>query len=576
MSLNLKADKYRIEDRVLRFFVGKYEHEIPWSTQVKDEESLRIYIWDTLYPEFIKKTQYPTTVTDHFYVNSKHVDVMSCLTGDAPCPVDPDKLRRVYTLGDVQSATQFLVDGINQIKYDAFNEWIDLLYKRYRLNKAFQLIVLKPMFKTSGFGQRLALEKPIDTIVEWLFQLISSLDISPSFNLKQEYDRKQMEFNGVSTSDGWHFVDAKGDADYLSTLANGSGWCIAGKSIANHYLNTGNAFAILYENKRPVVAIRYLGTLSRQNAQEIRGPNNSTPTNWQDSIDSFLHNHSKSASNNYDFKDWLNYASSHPRKLNEAPRHIRDKFIGDKAHKIRLLSAAVRQMSPTSFEQYVHDLNIPLDQEDICDLISHYPSKVYLTRLVTLDQETSQRIEDLLHTHALETVLNHGLSPENMNEFRVLILNSPRNTKIFSQHLGQYSSPRPYSYSERVNRIKINELIEPTSDESFEAGVVRIKDSIFNIEHSSFSDEIFPEALRSRPDFTEMRARGWMEAIKERPSYRLALPQDLVGSGMQLTKIMPKENWRYWMLGSTKWLPRPGFWMRKIRFLSPSVIMTIF
>lgn len=542
MSVNLKADKYRIEDRFLRFFVGKYEHEIPWSTQVKDEESLRIYIRDTLYPEFIKKTQYPTTVTDHFYVTSKHVDVMSCLTGDAPSPVDPDKLRRVYTLGDVQSATQFLVDGINQIKHNAFKEWIDLLDKRYSVNKAFQLIVLKPLFKTSGFGQRRALEKPIDTIVEWLFQLLSGLDISPSFNFKQEYDRKQMEFNGVSTSDGWHYVDAKGDADYLSTLARRSGWCIAGTSMANYYLKSGCIFAILYEKKRPVVAIRYRGTLSRNTISEIQGPNNTKPTNWQHQIDYFIDKYEIEGHSDLDVNTWVQYALNNPNLLRQAERHILDQIFSERKVKIAILGTAIQRMTPEVLLQFIHDVQIPLAPEDIYSLLSEYPAREDLTRLIPLDNETSQKIEDLLQVRAFESVLKYGFILKDSSTFKSNILSSPRKTKLFTQHLDRYSNTRLYSYSERVNRIKINELIEPMADERFEASVVRIKDSIFNVEHSSFSNEIFPEALRSRPDFKETRAQGWMEAIKERPSYRLALPLDLNQEWYEQSPVSKRTN----------------------------------
>lgn len=71
---------------------------------------------------------------------------------------------------------------------------------------------------------------------------------------------------------------------------------------------------------------------------------------------------------------------------------------------------------------------------------------------------------------------------------------------------------------------KVSEINQNKNDVS---AITPIKTTIYSVHHSSFCDEIFPETLRSRPDFKEIRARGWMEAIKERPSYRLALPLDL-------------------------------------------------
>jgi hypothetical protein len=531
---NTKADKYHIRDNVLRFFVAKYEKEIPWSVTVHDEVSLRTYIKSTLYPQFIKRTAYPPIVANHFYVTERHVDVYDCLTGDVPSPVDVVQLRKLYTFEGHAAATRFLLDGINHLKHKAFSNWVKALAKQFKGEEAFQLLVLREFFQSTGYGKRRALDAPDRDILHWLHMILSHVADLQSFRLQVEYQNKMVQRAGVRRRAGWHFIYFIEEAHKLCALAQNSGWCIKSRIWAEEYLKHDNRFAILIEDGQPVVAIRYKSIrLSRSTAVEIRGPNNSEPSRWQDEID-LLFMIQDPKLNIEDIQDpqlRILYAKHNPRVLLQWNSRTADEFkplfhsIPDT--RAAILSRACGSMTEEEVRAILDRYEIQLVFEDLIHLCKDHPSKTYLSTLIPLSADETIRLEEQRRVWSFDALLPMLSSQKDIETFRYRVLEHPDTMETFRSLLGDYSTPKPNSQKERANRIKINELIPPDAEESETIAITRIKDAIFNVEHSSFSDEIFPETLRSRPDFERIRAEGWIAAIRERPTYRLALPNDL-------------------------------------------------
>ncbi len=537
-----KLKKFGITDPFLKILAAKYEREIPWQTEVRDNETLHNYVAKELLPSLLSKITYPPEeFSRSFYITRKHVNLESAL--NYAHDIDPSDMADVRQTLNQQSegeATELLVEKINLRKAESFKAWTELLKKKYSRNPAFQLLLLRPIFDLTGHGSRRELLKPVLDILEWLHHRIKLRRLLPSENMARLYCVKVGSGVIKMPDNGWRLVQAgTKNAGQLAALCRSSGWCVAGEGWAKSYLAHSN-FYILYSEGQPVVALRnHKG--SRQ-VVECQGRSNYSPTEWFQDIQLFLetrdflltHRESEmekavATSSNIDqkpFKWWQKRISLWPFAIFFAPSHIREKLM-----------PGVRQ-SIIYYAEF-HDFET---LKDLIDLPANLGiDKEYWIKLVQTDPTLYLHCpQSEKKDPAVREACIRGWA-ENLEDFDVTLTELetiPNFVHTSQEFLAAIRDHFPSALRDKIRRHKgtwyerdnpfwIDNVLPYVPEEPKELTIERMVNILLNNENGIFADYIFPETIRERDDFAALRVEAWLSAILASSPLRFGLPEDL-------------------------------------------------
>jgi hypothetical protein len=534
-----KLKKFGIDDPFLNVLVAKYENQIPWQTRVKDSDSLNSFIKEQLLPTFLKRIAFPINKTEkHYYISSRSVNLELALTTDLELNQANIKLVRECKIknGDA-AAVELLANLINQNKKKAYYQWKSLMAKEYDNSPAFQFMVLRSIFESTGKGSRRSLPPPDQEVLKWLYQRIQKQRLTPIYNVSKEYFLKSAFGINITTKTGWLYVP-KGleNAGQLTALCKSSGWCVASFIYAEEYLHLSD-FYILHSDSQPVVALR-----THSNTNEIiecQGRNNASPKSWFHDIHFFIKSKNlilkdRFAEYNEAIKtldledqsiDWWEARVEHwPLAIKQAPTEVKNKL--NKLVLARLWSCI--QLLPLA--DVLHQLNLDFKQDDYVQLLKIAPDVIKQIPKGIMEKNENQFME-ACKTGWIEKIEDQQLTyleikgiPEFVRESEVFNKTFASN---FPENLDKLLVRRPKNREGRTSRILLETVLPATETEADSVAVKRVCNILLNNVTSDFTDSIFPVPLLKHPSFKLVRENGWAEAIKINPTLRLALPDNL-------------------------------------------------
>ncbi len=531
--LSEKINKYKINDPILQFFAGKYESEIPWQTIVSDEISLSNFIKNSLYLQFLNTLKLPSVSSKNvYYVEEKHVNVGELLKSRLPTDLDLTMVEELYECGFEKEATLTIVDQINNNKKKFFKEWVEVLNKNFPNQYAFWLIVMRAMFKTAGKGKRRPINEPSLDILKWLYSVIEMRMIFHTYQIAREYHAKSIFGLQERVDNGWvHIPSGLNQIKKLTSLVVGSGWCIAGGFFARYYLSYCT-FDILLISGRPEVAIRKATDGSEY---ECQGRYNYEPSDWGSEIEIFSNIPDPEYSEiiaekykNHSVEWWVHNISIWPNLLFSAPEHIQFYFRETEKERNSIISAAMRGLSFEHFTQFVDRWKIVLSFSDYMNMMLFNPNAIEIINHGDFSDQEYQELFDFAVVRTLERIKRKGVTVQDLASISSKIKSDKRFQEIEKSFASNFLTKRAKSRAERRIIETLDTSLPPTPTDSAQLTRLRITNAILSVtDHSCFNDEIFHEVIKTRPDFAELRAKGWIEAVRERPTTRLALPSDL-------------------------------------------------
>ena len=533
-----KLKKFGIDDSFLKILVAKYEKEIPWQVSVKDTESLIVFIKDTMLPKLLKKAEWPPSESKQFYINEQTVNLELALTTDQELNREEiEQVRQCKSSKGDSEAIKLLTEFINKHKNESFEKWISLVTKKYKSNPAFQYLLLKPLFETSGSRSRRPLSIPSEDVIDWLYMRIIKERINPNYSLAKEYFLKSAFGSSQIIVDGWEYIHRGiNNVRRLSSSAQGSGWCIASEIMARHYL-LNSSFYILRSKGEAVVALR----TKDKNIIECQGKFNLSPDLWYAEIHLFISTMNLDMTtsnrlkqyeekiNEINFKttdiDWWKIRLSYWHfAINYMPDSIRIKSDNIEITDIN------KYLAFFSFEEIEEKLNTNFDKEDFLHILKINPN-IYNDIPKSRVKEYEQLVEEACKTGWIDKIEDRELSAYEILKIPKFVTNTEEYKKALVEYfpvdLTKMMLKRPRNASERINRTKLDSIIPSSINEHINIAKLRALNILINNQTSDFSDNIFPEELRSHDSFIEIRKDAWINAFKDNSTFYFALPYDL-------------------------------------------------
>ena len=533
-----KLKKFGITDPCLMWVVAKYENEIPWQTQVKDQGDLSAYVTAKMWPCQRERMTYPVrSGKKHAFVSAKHVDLELALTTDQELDrTDIEIIRLIRDDDGPDAATAALVEVINHRKRVAFEAWRDLLEGQYAKAPAFALLLLRPLLEQAGSGARRTIIPPDPDVVAWLYRRVCEHRVTPSDNLAKIYAWKLGAGAQRVPQNGWQYIPAGTEnAARLVAAASGSGWCVASYHWATDYL-AHSCFYILRSDGKPEVALR--ATPDGGAVIECQGRYNESPNDWFVSIDLFLR------SQDIVLED------------REAEMEEALEWAGDLAdctaswwqHHIRYWRFAALFVPTTStsglpaigmddlapylgfprFKDLIASSGLAIGVADWAAMVAidpvrlaHVPEK-YATDAAVLEackKGWTDRLED------------DDLTGEEIQQIPDFVKNSEAFMTLLRAQLPHTFGDRirrpPRTAEERLARFDLDTVLPASEADPFRLAVERAINRLLTNETCDFSDSRFPKAVVDRADFLQVREQAWKEAIQAQPPLWFALPDDL-------------------------------------------------
>jgi hypothetical protein len=572
-----KLKKFGITDPFLKILATKYEKEIPWQITVRDAETLRHFVKHQLLPDLLAKLLPPSSTSDraYFYIAASDVDLPAFLEADIHRN-NPDlqAIWQIWAAEGDSRATECLVQYLNQVKYHAFKAWLDLLEKQYPNEQAFHYLLLKPLFEFSDKGMRRPLPAPSASVIEWLLQRIASGRLLPDENIARQYFLKLGLGNDSGSSDGWQYIPAGlNNAVQLSAVCAGSGWCVAQRTYAEHYLFE-NEFYILRLKGKPVVALRV--TVHDQKIVESRGRYNKYPADYDDEIDLFINTQKftdyvhfclEVECSRIDYFEqpltwWQHHLAIWPFAIALAPSSIKEDLMP------QAVVDAYKYPHFRYFELMAGHIGLTLDETSWALMIEDNPHRLAdcPARFKTLPK--------IRQACLMGWIARTTSDQLNSAEFEVIpdfVRNDPAFQTILQENLPspirQTIRKNPKKYAERENRFNLQEVLPEIANESVDLVIERMVNIILNNQDGNYADRKFSLAQRQREDFPVLRSCAWYEAYNVHPPLWFALPEDLKGLEQfrYTEKVAAKFNiddWRAkvtqkpWLLTQQKGVPK--------------------
>ena len=310
-----KIQKYGIINPSVKFFIHRFEKDIPWNEAEKVKQNggsvdsyIQKFIKTSLLPSLNKKIsnpEQPESPDNNFmapdFIKDEEVAQEINITLEAQ-GMSP---RTDFTKEQIAGGRNMLIHDINTEKATQFNAWWEYMNEEeiYAQNPAFQYSILYPMIDHSKSTKKNSSPPLNAEILAGVWDEINNKGVD-QMNILKKYrklavkaEQKKAEQEGFQqTESGGKWIRIKGgpsvsdkselkeNINRLKNLSQGTGWCTA-RGMADTYLPDGD-FYLYLENDKAVVAIRNVGN----KVAEIRGCDNrqkNLDPYWQE-VTSFL------------------------------------------------------------------------------------------------------------------------------------------------------------------------------------------------------------------------------------------------------------------------------------------------
>lgn len=548
-----KIDRFKITDPVLRYLASKYESEIPWQKAVKNEPELRRFVRRTLLPNYLERLQYnrnePSSNADsRYFLDPKKIDLTRILSN--PELFHEAERREIGEIRNQQgedAARSYATDSLNIRKHESYQVWVRKLANYwYRSDHAFVYLMIRGMMDSLGKKSIRTLNEPEKIYIKWLRRRLQTQCFDPMVNIPEAYRSQFGYWSGTSSIDsqiqftgdranGWGYFPQNSDTSVLSNACSGSGWCIAGSYMARTYLNSG-CFYILFSNKKPVVALRVEG----KTVVECQGRCNRYPDGYESDISLFCQtlslklNHyrapiEKAAKDEQitmgDSAEWWRQrAARWPFALITSPKTIVDLLSEEYS-----ASTCVYEKFP-AYAELSQQLAPSASPAKLCGIIRKRPfiynqlSKfdIYEEHLTSFQSAAIQGWKELLEWDMIPDERIH-LIPN-------FAFESPEFVKHFEAHfpsaLRQKVRVLKVNRKEREKPFTLSQALPSFVDESPLIAREKMVNLLLNDQEGILNDFIFPESVRDRTDFDQLRREAWSEAFDAAPPLWFALPPE--------------------------------------------------
>jgi len=544
-----KLKKFGIDDTFLRFVVAKYENEIPWQTEVKDQDTLQSYVQEQMLPGLLSKIEYPpNNNVKHHYVSVKSIDLDNALAIDQELDREDKEIIKLIREEDGESAANnALLELVNTRKAEAFREWVEILQIKYPEQPAFQLLLIRPLFDMSDAGTRRTVVPPSSDVIDWLHRRIVNGRLTPNENIARSYCLKLGAGTQRVPVNGWQYIPSGTvNAPQLAAASRGSGWCVASKGYAAHYLHH-SCFYILRSDGSPVVALRAVP--SGKHIQECEGRNNCSPEGWFSDIDLFLRTQDMSLGHREGemkvalaclgklsekpLSWWLGRAKYWPFVLGLAPTEVTKYNSGEKPSDI------AAYIGFPSYQILAAQIGVDLDLQDWKKILEIDPYRY--TDCPAKYRDSTELRNACIHGW-VERAEDDEITLSDIQQLPEFVKTNDnfRGTlqSNFPGSLQERIRKPPQNAEERLNRFELENYLPTVTGEPVALAVERAVNVLLNNQDENFSDDLFPEKLRAREDFSVVREQAWLEAILAHPPLWFALPDDLA----ELAKFTPEEG----------------------------------
>lgn len=558
-----KLKKFGIENPGLKILGTKYEKEIPWQVEVKNEATFLSYITKILLPDLFFSIDLNDNPTSNYFVSFIDVDLENALNLDPEINLkEKNAIRHVLETEGEIAATQLLVDTINKNKYKAYFNWWKIVNKNFKNNPAFVYLILRSIYDGTKKGARRILPKPsVETLV-WMHIQLNKGKLDPKVHFGKLYFHKLARRGNYDFKFGWQYIpQGEENASLLSSSSQGSGWCIAVEWYAKLHL-IQSEFFILRFNGKPVVALRIDPKTKR--VVECQGLHNKRPYEWFWDIRFFTETlNLEMQHNKVSLKSWtkenplskqsvswwekrfqiLPFASNyHPDQL------IRKKFEPDP-------KSIMMYLDFMSLEEIYTKMKGKLNVQSLYKIVPVYPSLLIklIDKGIALNQVKKLKSESLKFN--IEKVEEMDISVEEIHKLPDFIKLDPTFQDALSKHLPTGFKQLTQQQKGRNKRFKsqptFDEIIPASNSEPVELALQRAISIILTNPTSDFSDRIFSEELKKHPEFKTIRTKAWVEAVRENPTYFFALPLDI-----RKKKIIEPESGLEKVALLNEWIPK--------------------
>jgi hypothetical protein len=551
-----KLAKFGIQDPLLRVLVTKYESEIPWQRPVHDESTLREFVATSLLPRLTDRGRWPAVPgASHLFVEPRHVDLEAMLRDNTAMPArDREALATLRQRAGPAEARQALCDKVNTAKAKAFSAWLAALRRLFPGEPPFWVLVLRPVFELAGRGSRRTLPAPNPEGLKWLHQQLAGNRLSPHTNLARAYYAKLALGDRPKGRNGWYRVpQGVQHVDRLTSLCQGSGWCIASPQWARNYLSA-NGFYLLLDAGRPVVALRALG----QHVVECQGRNNQSPTGWSSDIALFLRTRGMTLSHreheisadreiarlsliDQPLAWWQARVARWPYALCLAPDLVREALLD------RARAECMRYASWPDFNALNDLAGLAGDCGSWIDTLAEYlRADPALFELVPKELRNDAILQECCLHGWIDRVEADELLPSELADTPTFVRQAPAFQDALRERMPSALKTlirrRRSAKSERDHPFNFNALVPPLLTESVELAVERVVHALLNATEGHFVDAALPWQVRRRSDFADVRREGWLQAFQASAPLWFALPADLRGqAGFALETGTPKR-----------------------------------
>mgnify|MGYP000049290529 FL=1 len=559
-----KIRKFGIEDPSLRYLASKYESAIPWQQEVRNEKELLRYVRRTLLPSLVERLSASGNgpPDQRYFVRPSRIQLERVLHGDAHLTAaertEAEQLRQVE---GKQAAQRYTADLINRKKEASFQEWIRKVRNYwFKSEHAFVYLVLRGMLDGLGKGTLRLLNPPDRQILTWLQNRVHHERLPPHGSVSEEYRWLATLWTEVlgsgnsrgtppaagTTETGWAFFPRGYDPHALSRLCQGSGWCISSPSMAEDFLRQ-NSFYLLFEERKPRIALRVKTSGSRKRIVECVRTHNRFPEGFEADIELFaqtleLKNRFRYADqltqnaqallreNSTSVEWWRQRITNWPFALGQAIPAIQEELR---------FYARGRTSLYQGFPGVLHSAqnSDQLQGSETMDAaVQLLQEKPFLLPkiLKKLHLQNSQ-VPRVLTEAAIDgwvQLLRDDLVPARaFNYVPTAVLHAPEVLRLLADHY-------PREFRERIRTLKksrrdrekpfrLEKWIPEQPDEPPLLARERMVEALLHDKTGLLNNHLFSTLSRERPDFQELRREAWKEAMEVEPPLWFALPDDL-------------------------------------------------
>jgi hypothetical protein len=292
-------ENWKVADPFLKFFIYTYEPiidikrlaEISKISGKRSEDDINTLIQNDLIPALKEKIN-PNSKESYFKKTMSDEEVLAEI---AEHPMDPryTQAKQIF-LNNPQAARNTILKAINVDKAASFDQWwnfgsenfMDFKQNPDSFSPSFFYSLLNPMIESSPSEQKIGPppvhKEAVNHIKDEIKNKgVTQMQVFKKFNkISYDLDKQSSAKNAqnIDENKSWIKVESQihdktnyeSNKEKLKRFATGTGWCIAGDSMANTYLSKGD-FWLYFENKIAKVAIRLEG---ESHVAEVRGRNN--------------------------------------------------------------------------------------------------------------------------------------------------------------------------------------------------------------------------------------------------------------------------------------------------------------